>query len=96
MRIKRRCKELKADGIRIKGRQILLLLYQEFTLTESEQSAYSLTDLIHLRGPKANDIESFLTSWFFVLANFAVLPPDNVLAAMLYTKVEHLTSVLET
>ena len=36
-----------------------------------------------MKGPKANDIESFLSSWFFVLGNFNDLPADDVLAAML-------------
>ena len=95
MRIKRRCNEPKRDGIRIRGRQILLLLYGEFTLTSTEQQSYSLTDLINLKGPKANDIESFLSSWFFVLGNFNDLPADDVLTAMPHSKREHLTSVLD-
>ncbi len=83
MRLKRTCNELKRDGVRIRGRQILLLLYKEFKLTTKEQQSYSRTDLINLKGPKANDIESLLSSCLFVLGSFSDLPADDVLAALL-------------
>ncbi len=95
MRIKRIANDYKAAGVRIKGRQLLFLLHKEFTLTESAQSAYGLTDLVQLKGPKGGDIEDFLTSWFVTLGILRVLPADDVLASMLYSKLESQTAKLE-
>ena len=57
LRIKRESDNLKKLGQRIKGRQLLFLLHQEFAMVAAEQAAYALSDLIHLKQPKAAELE---------------------------------------
>ena len=95
MRIKREAKRLEKLGIRITGRQLLFLLYDEFTISSTEQETFSLTDLVTLRGPKGKDLEAFMTSWFNVLGQLEDPPPQNVLCSLFHSKIMHLTDLLE-
>ena len=76
--------------------RVVSLLYQEIALVAAEQAAYALSDLINLKPPKAAQLESFLSSWFLCLSQIAVLPADDVLASLLHTQVEHLSTLLST
>ncbi len=49
VRIKSVSSNLKAGGIRIKGRHLLLILYREFASSVNEQAAYALNGIMMLK-----------------------------------------------
>ena len=54
-------------GLRIRGRQLLHALYQEFQLESSAQAAHSLTDIIKIAPPKIEMLAGFMNTWYLII-----------------------------
>ena len=79
---------------RIRGRQILWIVYEEYRVNEEAGALRDITDLMKVTLKrdqcKVDHLSTFMGNWFQVLAGMKTTPEDATLQVMLYEQVKHI------
>ena len=81
----------------LSGRQILLLIYQEFKRTEARTDAAAYSNLENIRcGNTDHSLEAFMTLWENLLLSFRTPPSADHLFSVFMSRVKHLPGLATT
>ena len=81
---------LAKQGVMMRGRQALLIVYREFNLDSERGLLYDLSDLMQVRcaGDQPVALEAFLASWEAVIEGLSEPQPEKTLEVLFYEQLK--------
>ena len=78
---------LASQGFYMRGRQLLLVIYQHYSISEAEGYVVEFRDLMAVT-VQGGDLKSFLTEWDVIMAGIRKVPDEDILESMFRKQVE--------